>query len=292
MQTGEPAERGADGKLIRKESMGLVFVLIPGRTFRMGAQMSDPTAHNYDPQALRNESPVHEVTLSPYFLSKYEMTQGQWERFVGRNPSNYGPTNYSPSWNRAGKPWSALHPVEQVTWSQCMEVMSHLGFALPSEAQWENGARGGQDSPFWAGSDLESLKNAANLADAYGKSHGNERLELLEKDFDDGNSVHAEVGSYRANPFGLHDVIGNVWEWCLDGYDASFYTRSPKVDPVAPWTSVPVRVLRGGGFVNVASFGRSANRDFYAPEYKDNDLGLRPVRAVRALSSGPKTAGH
>jgi formylglycine-generating enzyme required for sulfatase activity len=292
VQTGEPPERGADGKLIRKESMGLVFVLIPGRTFRMGAQSTDPTAPNYDPQSLSRESPVHDVTLSPYFLSKYEMTQGQWERFVGKNPSNYGPRNYSRNWNRAAKPWSALHPVEQVSWTQCMEVMSRLGFALPSEAQWENGARGGQDSPFWSGSDLESLENAANLADAYGKSHGNEALPVLEKDFDDGNSVHAEVGSYRANPFGLHDVIGNVWESCLDGYDVGFYGRSPKVDPVAPWTSVSSRVLRGGGFVNIASFGRSANRDFCAPDHQDNDLGLRPARAVRTLSSRTKTAGH
>jgi serine/threonine protein kinase/formylglycine-generating enzyme required for sulfatase activity len=281
LQTGEPAERGTDGKLIRKESMGVVFVLIPGRAFLMGAQSTDPTAPNYDPQALHAESPVHEVTLSPYFFSKYEMTQGQWERFMGHNPSDYGPNRYSRSWNREGKPWSALHPVERVTWTQCMEAMSRLGFVLPSEAQWENGARGGRDSPFWTGSDLASLKDAANLADAYGKAHGNDALTFFEKDLDDGNSVHAEVGSYRANPYGLHDVIGNVWEWCLDGYDQNYYRKSPSVNPVSPGTGVPIRVLRGGGFVNIASFGRSAHRDFYAPEHQDNDLGLRPARALR-----------
>jgi len=292
LQTGEPAERGAKGELIRKESMGLVFVLIPGRTFRMGAQSDDPSAPNYDAQALRAESPVHEVTLSPYFLSKYEMTQGQWERFVGKNPSNYGPSNYSTSWNRAGKRWSALHPVEQVTWAQCMDVMARLGLTLPSEAQWENGARGGQDSPFWAGSDLASLKNTANLADIYGKRHGNDALEVFEDEFDDGNSVHAEVGSYRANPFGLHDVIGNVWEWCSDGFDPSFYAKSAKLDPVAPSTGVAARVVRGGGFVNIATFGRSASRNFHAPEHQDNDIGLRPARAVRALSSSTEPNGH
>jgi formylglycine-generating enzyme required for sulfatase activity len=100
------------------------------------------------------------------------------------------------------------------------------------------------------------------------------------------------VGSYRANPFGLYDLIGNVWECCLDGYDAGFYGKSPKMDPVAPWTSVTSRVLRGGGFVNIASFGRSANRDFCTPDHQDNDLGVRPARAVRTSSPRPKTAGY
>jgi formylglycine-generating enzyme required for sulfatase activity len=281
LQTGEPPERGADGGLVRKESMAIVFVLIPGGTFRMGAQKTDPNAPNYDPHALHNESPVHEVTLSPYFVSKYEMTQAQWERFVGRNPSNYGPKTYSKDWNRAGKSWSGLHPVEQVTWEQATEAMTRLGFTLPSEAQWEYAARGGTETPFWTGSDLESLKDAGNLGDAYGKSHGNEALSLYEKDLDDGNSVHAEVGSYRANPFGLHDVIGNLWEWCLDGFDPSYYAKSPKVDPIAPSQGAQFRALRGGGFVNVATFARSSNRDFYAPGYLDNDLGLRPARIVR-----------
>ena len=292
LQSGEPAERGADGKLIRKESMGLVFVLIPGGTFRMGAQKTDPTEPNYDPQAKHNESPVHEVTLSPYFLSKYEMTQGQWERFVGCNPSDYGPRHYSRTWNQAGKEWSALHPVERVSWTECLETMSRMGLALPSEAQWECGARGGRDSPFWTGSDLESLKGAANLADAYGKSHGNEALGVYEKEFDDGNSVHAEAGSYRANPFGLHETIGNVWEWCLDGFDADFYGKSPRVDPVAPWTGAAARVRRGGGFVDVGVFARSANRDHYAPEFRDNDIGLRPARAVKEAGDRPNGPGR
>jgi formylglycine-generating enzyme required for sulfatase activity len=280
LASGEPVERGSDGKLVLKESMGLVFVLIPGGTFRMGAQNTDPTGPNYDPQARSDESSPHEVTLSLYFLSKYEMTQGQWERFVGRNPSTYSERNWSTSWSRDGKSWSALHPVEQVSWTECMEVMSRLGLTLPSEAQWENGARGGTETPFWTGSDLESLKDAANLADAYGKSHGADAWASWEKDFDDGNTLHAEMGSYRPNPFGLHDVIGNVWEWCQDGYDTSAYQSGPKVDPVAPWTGGSVRVFRGGGFNLAASDARSAVRGNNAPDYRFNVLGLRPARVV------------
>ncbi len=282
LATGDPAERGPDGKLVPKDSNGLVFVLVPGGTFEMGAQKLDPNGVNYDPQARANESPVHEVKLSPFFLSKYEMTQAQWQRFAGRNPSDYGPTNYLRTWNRAEDAWSGLHPVEQVTWTQATEVTARMGLALPTEAQWEYAARGGTRSPFWTGSDLESLKGCANLADEFGKSHGNEALGLYEKEFDDGNSVHAEIGSYLANPFGLHDVAGNVWEWCRDGYDRSRYGSGPTTDPVAPSSGAPFRVMRGGSFVDVASFARSASRNFYAPDYEDNSIGLRPARAVRA----------
>jgi formylglycine-generating enzyme required for sulfatase activity/serine/threonine protein kinase len=281
LATGDPAERATDGKLVLKDSIGLVFVLLPGGTFEMGAQKQDPNGANYDPEARANESPVHEVKLSPYFLSKYEMTQAQWQRFAGRNPSDYGPKNYLRIWNRAQEGWSGLHPVEQVTWTQAAEVTARMGLALPTEAQWENAARGGTRSPFWTGPDLASLNGAANVADEFGKSHGNEALGLYEKEFDDGNSVHAAIGSYRANPFGLHDVAGNVWEWCRDGYDRSLYGSGPETDPVAPSAGTPFRVLRGGSFGDVASFARSASRSFYAPESQENTVGLRPARAVR-----------
>ena len=173
-----------------------------------------------------------------------------------------------------------------------MEVMSRLGLSLPSEAQWENGARGGRDSPFWTGSTTDSLRGAANLADAYGRSHGNEALSPFEKDLDDGSSVHAEIGSYRANPFGLHDVIGNVWEWCLDGYDPRFYGCSPEADPVAPSADAAMRVLRGGGFVSPAVFARSAYRSTYTAEYQDNDVGLRPAWAVTRPASQVQSVGR
>jgi formylglycine-generating enzyme required for sulfatase activity len=120
----------------------------------------------------------------------------------------------------------------------------------------------------------------ANLSDAYGRSHGNEDWTVWEPWLDDGQTVHAEVGSYRANPFGLHDVYGNVWEWCLDGYDGGFYGRGPKVDPVVPWTGSPAGVYRGGGFNAAAVIARSAYRGYYAPEFADGGLGVRPARGI------------
>jgi formylglycine-generating enzyme required for sulfatase activity len=279
LQTGEPAVRGADGKLILTEEMGIVLVLIPGGTFWMGAQ-NKPGAQNHDPQALSQESPVHEVELSPYFLSKFEMTQGQWQRIAAVNPSQYDPLRYSESWNREGNGWSSLHPVEQVNWTMCVELLQSLDLSLPTEAQWECGARGGTSSVYWSGDDLASLAGVANLSDAYGKANGGQSWSVWERDHDDGNTVHARVGSFRANAFGLHDVHGNVWEWCLDGYDSGFYGKKSGKDPGSPWAGSRLRVNRGGSFNAPALNARSANRANDPPETRFPFLGLRPARGI------------
>ena len=141
------------------------------------------------------------------------------------------------------------------------------------------------------GTEVKSIRDGnANLSDAYGKSHGDEATTMWESDFDDGNSVHAEVGAYRANPFGLHDVIGNVWEWCTDGYDS--YRNSAQVDPVAPSTGAPTCVIRGGGYTDTASLTRSAERDGNTPEIQRNMVGLRPARASRLSASRLHPAGR
>jgi formylglycine-generating enzyme required for sulfatase activity len=246
----------------------------------MGAQSTDPTAPNYDPEAESHESPLHEVTLAPYFLSKFEMTQGQWMRLAAQNPSQFSKASYIALLNSAGRGWSALHPVEQVSWLQCVKTLDRLGLMLPTEAQWENGARAWTTTVRWSGDDAETLPAVGNVADAYAKSHGGGAWPVDHATWDDGESAHAEVGSYRANAFGLHDVYGNVSEWCLDGYDEGFYDRRIGRDPVASTEGAHFRVCRGASYSSAASDARSAHRERAAPEWRFGSLGLRPARSV------------
>jgi serine/threonine protein kinase/formylglycine-generating enzyme required for sulfatase activity len=275
LQTGEPAERGADGKLLLREATGLVFVLLPGGTFEMGAQRSDANGRNHDPAAQPPEAPVHAVTVSPFFVSKYEMTQAQWRRCTGGNPSHYQPGRRV-QWVK-----SLLHPVEQVSWEVCERELARLQLSLPSEAQWEYAARAGTTTPWWTGIERESLRGAVNLADQTAARSGSPWSDIQDwPDLDDGFEVHAPVDAHRGNGFGLHGVHGNVWEWCRDGFDPAFYRQSPGLDPVCAPESSATRVNRGGCFANAAALARSANRGSDAPTVADRYLGVRPAMAI------------
>jgi formylglycine-generating enzyme required for sulfatase activity/serine/threonine protein kinase len=277
LESGDEPLRGADGKLTLTESMGVVLVLIPGGTFWMGAQKTDAAGRNYDPLFFPDEGPVHVVALTPYLLSKYEMTQGQWSRFTGTNPSLYGPLT------KIGSPLLTLvHPVEQVSWDDAMQVLTRLDLSLPTEAQWERGARAGTDTPWSTGRERESLIGAVNLADQAASRGGATWMEIQDwPELDDGWPVHAAAGSLRANAFGLHDVHGNLWEWCRDGYNFGFYAQSPEIDPFMDPSGAPYRVVRGGSFSLAASYARSANRDSSEPGGRSFNLGLRPARDIR-----------
>ncbi len=134
---------------------------------------------------------------------------------------------------------------------------------------------------WWTGNEKETLQGVANVADRYAKAHGGSGWVGADDSLDDGNTVHARVGSYPANGFGLHEVIGNVREWCQDGYDSGFYRQSSRQDPVAPVAGSSLRVTRGGSFGNAASNARSAYRDNDTPSYAGFYLGCRPARASR-----------
>jgi serine/threonine protein kinase/formylglycine-generating enzyme required for sulfatase activity len=280
LATGSPATRGNGGKLIRTDETGLVLVLIPGGTFWMGAQSTAPQGRHFDSQANAYEAPVHEVDLSPYFLSKYEMTQAQWTRVAGGNPSRwYAPEVYSTTWNRSGRPGSMLHPVEQVSWIACNEFCERFGLQLPSEAQWENACRAQTSSVYWCGDTIDSLPEVANISDQWAKDNDGENWKSHDP-IDDGNTIHAATGSYRANPFGLHDIHGNVWEWCIDIYDETAYGEGREKDPVGTPTATAYRVMRGGAFNAAAFASRSAQRSGMGPSTISYSLGLRPARKV------------
>ena len=269
LMTGTPAVRGENGRLILTEETGIVLVLIPGGTFQMGADNN-------------RTAPLHTVSLSPYFISKFEMTQGQWKRLTGSNPSAYGPDGeWNAEWLASGEPPSLLHPVEQVSWRSCELWLRRAALSLPSEAQWERAARAGTRTMFSTGADRDSLLGAANLRDAWFERAEIEFWGQHESDFDDGSAVHWAVGSHRPNGFGLYDVHGNVFEWCLDAY-APYRVDDAliELDPAAPASSDVRYVYRGGSWRNMHWTAGSAARSFDPPEFFGSARGVRPARAV------------
>ncbi len=266
--TGAEPERDPDGHLVRAEQMGVVLVLIPGGSFWMGATRDPEAAHNFDEHATSDEGPVHEVLLSAYFFGKYELTQAQWGRATGTFPSARTLAN--------GRAESLLHPVEQVSWTMCKETLERMGLRLPTEAQWENACRAGSRDalPF----DVAEYASYANVKD--------EAFERLfrgvgsHEPWDDGFGGHGPVGSLRANAFGLHDTLGNVWEWCADTMFADWYFRTPKEDPLAEGNPEDPRVMRGGSFNDFAAATRPTIRHNFSAQFLSYSRGVRAARAV------------
>ncbi|MFT4543077.1 MAG: sulfatase modifying factor 1, partial [Planctomycetota bacterium] len=180
------------------------------------------------------------------------------------------------NWSKDGSGGGLLQPVEQVSWEDCTQVAMRFGLNLPSEAQWEYGCRGRRASVYWSGDEVSSLLGVENLADGHAKRNGAASSWSFEPDFEDGFTIHAPVGSFLPNVFGLHDVHGNVREWCMDGYEQGFYGRSPSLDPLSPPEASADRVSRGGSFDYTARDARSANRDGYGPGNRYRYLGFRP----------------
>lgn len=286
--SGVPPERDLNGRLAFTESTCIVLVLLPGGTFSMGSQDADPRLSNHDPWSRPDEGPVHSVTLAPFFIGKHQMTQAQWVRLIGQNPSGY-PIGHESD----GELVKGTHPVEQISWHEANLAMSWLGLTLPTEAQWEYACRAGAQSPWWTGAVFESLAGAANLADQAAARAGHTWSGIEEcLTLDDGFVIHAPVDAFRPNAFGLHSMHGNVQEWCLDW-------RTSYANPVAVGSGLrepdpddqPVhRIYRGGGFRSKPSFARSAYRSYYKPDFRNFLVGLRaakPIGSSVVLGHGP-----
>ncbi len=279
LQSGSlPTRNPETGKLDFQVESCLVFVLLPGGTFRMGATpptAANPLGHpNVDPFARSEESPVHEVSLGPFFISKFEMTQAQWIRIANENPSAY-----APGYEIEGVRRTELHPVEQTSLEDCLEMLRRLNLTLPTEAQWEYAARGGTTTIWWTGNEKESLQGATNLLDNYCKTHGGPASWNYETWLNDGYTVHAPAGTYRPNPFGLHNTIGNVAEWCLDD-KMGYQSRPREGDGLREEGGTRSRIYRGGAFSDSASVVRAASRFFSLPDVRLLAVGLRPGRKI------------
>jgi len=281
--------RDVDGRLQISETTGLVFVLLPGGDFVMGSAPDDETREN--------DEPLQDVWLSPFFLSKCEMTQAQWERLSMHHASYYQHN----SWYRPGnvvpqdriaadgtrlhcEPFTSSHPVEGVTWRQCTQLMSEQGLNLPTEAQWEYSCRAGSSATWSTGAAAESLRRTANLADRSAAEFSDGMIYQW-CDWNDGWPGTAVVGSFEPNLFGLHDMHGNVYEWCQDvRLDPALHPLLLRGTGLRDATGVddePLqRTFRGGSFQQAPKEARCANRQAHSLDFGSTEVGLRPARRV------------
>ena len=180
--------------------------------------------------AYSDEKPVHQVTLSDYYIGETEVTQELWQAVMGSNPSSFT--------------GSGLLPVEYVSWDDCqtfitkLNVLTGMQFRLPTEAEWEFAARGGNSSQGYKYSGSNNIDDVA----WYGSNS---------------NYNTHEVGTKAPNELGLYDMSGNVWEWCQDWYGS--YSSSAQTNPTGP-TSGSYRVFRGGGWGSIARACRVSYR--------------------------------
>ena len=214
------------------------MVLVEGGTFTMGAT-SEQGSDAYD-----REKPTHQVTLSTYYIGKYEVTQAEWQAVMGTNLSEFKGDNL---------------PVENVNWFDCQEFIRKLNeltgkqFRLPTEAEWEYAARGGNKSnrtKYAGGSDIDNVAWYDDIS---------------------GRKTHP-VGQKRANELGLYDMSGNVFEWCQDWFGD--YSSASQTNPQGPATG-NFRVLRGGSWCNDAWRCRLSYRGNVAPDGRASGRGLR-----------------
>ncbi len=273
------------GRIRFADDSAIVFVLMPPGQFWMGAQSEDVRRRNYHQHAIFDESPVRMVQLTePFFLAKHECTQAQWEALTeGEDPSTWERVN-----KVLGRPVTIRHPVESVSWFECQKWADRHGLRLPGEAQWEYACSAGShplDLAEWGhGEGWERLVLHANLSDATRKQRHDDRAEHYTLDVDDGFAVHAPVGSFEANLFGLHDMLGNVREYVRstvrDG-DNGRYGSHKTVDPVEGFNPEDrTRIVRGGGWTNAAEDIRPSRRWWEPPSLQAYDLGWRPARLL------------
>ena len=233
-------------------SVDMTFAYIPAGTFTMGSPDSEEGRG-------ADEGPQHEVTISQgFYLGKYEVTQGQWENVMGTTP-----------WS--GKSWveeNADHPAVYVSWEDVQAFIQKLNdaagkelYRLPTEAEWEYACRAGTTTRWSFGDDESDLGDYAWYND---------------NAWDVGERYAHEVGTKLANPWGLYDMHGNVYEWCLDWYGS--YSSEAQTDPSGP-ESGSYRVLRGGSWKSASSLVRCTYRDRGHPEDRYFLIGFRCARA-------------
>jgi serine/threonine-protein kinase len=281
-------------------SIGMKFRLIPPGEFLMGSTPAEtdealkvPGAHPDWQVYVPGEAPQHKVILTqPIYLGIHEVTQAEYKLVMGTTPSFFSPTGpgkdgvsgmdtgkfavESVSWNDAAEFCAKLSQQEQrkpdyFRTGDAVKMLDGDGYRLPTEGQWEFACRAGTTTRFWS---------------------GNQDLDLAQADWFRTNAdkrTHAP-GELKANPFGLFDVHGNVWEWVQDSWDPNYYGEfrdQPALDPRGPSTTGSQRVIRGGDWYNMPPDCRASRRRAADPSPREHLVGFRMSLPVAAVNSAP-----
>lgn len=258
-------------------SAGMKLVSVKSGEFLMGSKNEfGRWAHEHQ----------HKVRISkPYYIGAFEVTQGEYEKIMGNNPSYFAPSGGGKE-KVKGLDTGRL-PVDSVSWAEAVEFCRKLSalaaekeagrvYRLPTEAQWEYACRAGTATPFHYGEQLDS-----KLANFDGNTPYLKRADVI-KGIDPATIAgpylkrSAPVGSYAPNAWGIHDMHGNVWEWCSDWFSPVYYKSSPEADPGGPEKGTR-KVSRGGGWYYFAAGCRAASRYERDPGRKRNTEGFRVV---------------
>lgn len=250
-----PVEKEPPPPVPIRNSIGLQLVLIPEGDYTIGNNEGD-----------NDEKPAHKVRLSAFYISLHEVTNAQFEQYNPRHER----TEFSPGPD---------HPVVNVSWREAMDFCAWLSrrekatYRLPTEAEWEAAARG-HDARLFPWGDAAPDEGGIFRAN-WGQ--GKDQASWAR----DGFSYAAPVGSFPrgASPFGLLDMAGNVWEWCLDWYDQSYYSRSPTKNPTGPEKGLE-KVIRGGSWYHDIELARTSNRHKLAPDRRQPSVGFRVVKEL------------
>ena len=246
------------------------MVRIPAGSFEMGSNT---------PAASDDEQPVHTVSVDVFDIDIYEVTVGNYRKFIQQTehspPDWEAVAHYSPTDD---------HPIVLVSWHDAMAYATWAGKRLPTEAEWEKAARSGLIQQTYPWGNAAPNGAQCNFADRNLKLYW-----WADKNAGDGHGYTAPVGSYPANGHGIHDMAGNVREWCLDAYDTGFYAISSAVNPVSGASTIAEipqafgnvgtpRVVRGGSWLATSLGVRNATRLQLHPSTPNNSVGFRCVR--------------
>lgn len=246
------------------DSTGMQFVFIQGGCFDMGDSIGEG-----DP----NERPVHQVCLSDFYIGAFEVTNAQFQKFMAQHQSG---TSEEKNLGGPNQPVVNVSWEDATSFAQWLSSQSGESYRLPTEAEWEFAARAGSgQSRFW-GNNPDEACNYANVADMTAKKM---RPQWTTFFCDDNHFVSADVGSFKPNEFGLYDVLGNAWEWCLDVYNSEAYSKLPQDNPVYQGSG-EYRVMRGGGWSNGPLGIRSSHRVGLSPNFGHHALGFRLVKTA------------